>query len=145
MRSISHIILFLVTGSESQQRYMHQGTLFVACCACCTTVSRIAGRHCSCCISADVWVKALFNHKATCGEEMSFVEGQLISVRSKQPNGVDDGWWIGESSGSTGLFPSMMVEELTPEALVVSDFISFGECCSHGRLQPVDWIITGFM
>lgn len=73
-----------------------------------------------CCVSADVWVKALFNRAATCEEELSFVEGQIICVQSKQPNGVDDGWWIGQSNGSTGLFPSMMVEELTPESLFVS-------------------------
>ena len=66
-------------------------------------------------------MKALFSRTATCDEELSFVEGQLIHVRSKQPNGVDDGWWIGESNGCSGLFPSMMVEDFTPEVISVSD------------------------
>jgi len=70
-------------------------------------------------MSADVLVKALFDRTAACNEELSFVEGQIICIWSKQPNGVDDGWWIGESNGSTGLFPSMMVEELTTEAIFV--------------------------
>jgi len=72
-------------------------------------------------VSDDAWVKALFSRAATCKEELSFVEGQLICVRSKQPNAVDDGWWIGESNGRTGLFPSMLVEELTPEMIFVSE------------------------
>jgi len=84
----------------------------------CVQMATVVG---DCCVSADVWVKALFNRTATCEEELSFVEGQIICVQSKQPNGVDDGWWIGQSNGSTGLFPSMMVEELTPESLFVSD------------------------
>jgi len=67
-----------------------------------------------------VWVKALFSRAAESDEELSFVEGQLICVRSKQPNGVDDGWWIGDCNGKTGLFPSMMVDELTPDAIFVS-------------------------
>jgi len=75
-------------------------------------------------MSDDVWVTALFDRRATCDEELSFVEGEIICVRSKQPNGVDDGWWIGESNGSSGLFPSMMVQELTPEAISVSDLIT---------------------
>jgi len=65
-------------------------------------------------------VKALFSRTAACDEELSFLEGQFICVQSKQPNGVDDGWWIGESNGNTGLFPSMLVEELTPDAIFVS-------------------------
>lgn len=72
-------------------------------------------------MSDDVWVEAQLNYTAGCEEELSFVEGQLIFVRSKQPSGVDDGWWIGESNGNTGLFPSMMVHELTPDAIFVSD------------------------
>lgn len=67
----------------------------------------------------DVWVKALFSRAAESDEELSLVEGQLICVRSKH-HGVDDGWWLGESNGCTGLFPSIMVEELMPEAIFVS-------------------------
>ena len=28
-------------------------------------------------------------------------------------NGVDDGWWEGEVNGSIGVFPSLVVEEIT--------------------------------
>jgi len=64
-------------------------------------------------------VRALFNRAADCDEELSLVQGQLICVTSKH-HGVDDGWWLGESDGHTGLFPSMMVEELSPEVILVS-------------------------
>ena len=71
-------------------------------------------------------MRALFNRPAECDEELSLVQGQLICVRSKY-HGVeelDDGWWLGESYGYTGLFPSMMVEELMPETIFVSN------CCT---------------
>jgi len=69
---------------------------------------------------SDVWVRALFSWAATCDEELSLTEGQLICVQSKQPNFVDDGFWIGESNGKVGLFPSLMVQELTPDIITVS-------------------------
>jgi hypothetical protein len=56
----------------------------------------------------------LFDYDATCDEELSFTEGQLILVQSKEHDGVDDGWWIGELNGVVGVFPSLMVEELLP-------------------------------
>jgi hypothetical protein len=60
-------------------------------------------------------VKAMYDYTATCDEELSFNEGDLILIKSKEPNGVDDGWWVGEVHGSVGVFPSLMVQELTPE------------------------------
>lgn len=62
--------------------------------------------------SDEKWARALFDYEATCDEELSFQEGQLIRVISTENNGVDDGWWRGEINNSVGLFPSLVVEEL---------------------------------
>jgi len=72
-----------------------------------------------CINSGNIWARALFDYEATCEEELTFAEGQLILVQSKEHDGVDDGWWIGELNGVVGVFPSLMVEELLP---LVSDF-----------------------
>lgn len=65
-------------------------------------------------VTADRWARALFDYEATCEEELSFQEGQLIRIISTEHDGVDDGWWEGEVNGSFGLFPSLVVEELLP-------------------------------
>ncbi|XP_021936314.1 F-BAR and double SH3 domains protein 2 isoform X2 [Zootermopsis nevadensis] len=54
---------------------------------------------------------ALYDYEATCPEELSFTEGQVIRVLRKVVHVVDDGWWEGELDGRTGLFPSLVVEE----------------------------------
>lgn len=59
--------------------------------------------------------KALYDYDATGSDEISFEEGDLIRVLKRCPNGVDDGWWLGEINGKTGLFPSLMVEECSDE------------------------------
>ncbi|XP_047115897.1 protein nervous wreck [Schistocerca piceifrons] len=68
---------------------------------------------------------ALYDYEATCEDELTFSEGQVIRVLSKEPHSVDDGWWAGEiaGTGQAGLFPSLVVEEcredgepLTPPA-----------------------------
>ena len=40
-------------------------------------------------------------------------------------------------------FPTLLIFHYHPFCLSI--FISSGECCSCGKLQPVDSIITGFM
>jgi hypothetical protein len=67
---------------------------------------------------------ALYDYEATCPEELSFTEGQVIRVLRKVVHAVDDGWWEGELDGHTGLFPSLIVEEcredgepLTPQVI----------------------------
>ncbi len=60
--------------------------------------------------------RALYDYDATGSDEISFEEGDIIKVTKREPNGVDDGWWMGElrtgsHSGTTGLFPSIVVEE----------------------------------
>ena len=60
------------------------------------------------------WARALYDYDATNDEELSFSEGQLIRILRRDENGVDDGWWEGEVDGQVGVFPSLVVEELTP-------------------------------
>ena len=63
--------------------------------------------------SDGMWARALYDFEATSDEELSFQEGQLIRVIQKDENGVDDGWWKGEINGKTGVFPSLVVEEIS--------------------------------
>ncbi|XP_043195314.1 protein nervous wreck-like isoform X1 [Amphibalanus amphitrite] len=68
--------------------------------------------------------RALYDYEATCPEELTLIEDQIIRVlRTVGHDGVDDGWWEGELEGRTGLFPSLVVEDchangdpLTPES-----------------------------
>jgi hypothetical protein len=58
----------------------------------------------------------VYDYDATGSDEISFEEGDVIRVLKREPNGVDDGWWMGElrtgsKAGTTGLFPSLVVEE----------------------------------
>lgn len=68
--------------------------------------------------------RAMYDYEATCAEEISFSEGQIIRILKKSVHDVDDGWWEGEVDGQVGLFPSLVVEEcrsdgepLTPDAV----------------------------
>ncbi|XP_014612779.1 PREDICTED: F-BAR and double SH3 domains protein 2 isoform X2 [Polistes canadensis] len=58
---------------------------------------------------------ALYDYDATCEEELSFLEGDILKVLRKEPHDVDDGWWEGELRGSRGLFPSLVVEPCAPD------------------------------
>lgn len=67
---------------------------------------------------------AVYDYEATCPEEITFFEGQLIKILKRAVHDVDDGWWEGEVDGQVGLFPSLVVEEcrsdgepLTPDAV----------------------------
>ena len=58
----------------------------------------------------------MYDYDATGSDEITFEEGDIIKVLKREPNGVDDGWWLGElrtgtRAGTTGLFPSLVVEE----------------------------------
>lgn len=35
---------------------------------------------------------AMYDYDATCDEELSFVEGEIVSLLSKEPHDIDDGW-----------------------------------------------------
>lgn len=53
---------------------------------------------------------ALYDYDATCDEELTFLEGDVLRVLQQEPHDVDDGWWEGELRGQRGLFPSLVVE-----------------------------------
>ncbi|CAB4065647.1 FCHSD [Lepeophtheirus salmonis] len=60
------------------------------------------------------YCKALYDYEATGSDEITFIEGQIIRILNKDPNGINDGWWLGEpydGNGKSGLFPSIVVEE----------------------------------
>ena len=74
----------------------------------------------------DIYCIALYDYEATCPEELSFYEGDVIKVlRKVVHDDVDDGWWEGQKEDEVGLFPSLVVEEcrengepLTPEVFI---------------------------
>jgi hypothetical protein len=57
------------------------------------------------------YCKALYDYGANGSDELSLHEDDIIHILSRCPNGVEDGWWLGELGGRTGLFPSIVVEE----------------------------------
>lgn len=57
-------------------------------------------------------VIALYDYTAANSDEMSFTEGQVISVLDK--NNPD--WWKGELNGVTGLFPTNYVKMTTADS-----------------------------
>lgn len=59
---------------------------------------------------AEQYCIALYDYDATCDEELSFLEGDILKVLRKELHDVDDGWWEGELRGQQGLFPSLVVE-----------------------------------
>ena len=57
------------------------------------------------------YCKALYDYDANGQDELSFKEDDVVHIISRSPHGVEDGWWMGELNGNTGLFPSIVVEE----------------------------------
>ncbi|XP_075622523.1 F-BAR and double SH3 domains protein 1 isoform X3 [Balearica regulorum gibbericeps] len=58
-------------------------------------------------------VRALYDYEGQSPEELSFPEGAIIRVLPHAPGEVDDGFWTGDFDGRVGVFPSLVVEELT--------------------------------
>merc|ERR1719192_302243 len=58
-----------------------------------------------------VYCRGLYDYPANGPDELSFKEDDVIHIVSRNPNRVDDGWYLGELDGKTGLFPSIVVEE----------------------------------
>ncbi|NWQ89577.1 FCSD1 protein, partial [Burhinus bistriatus] len=58
-------------------------------------------------------VRALYDYEGQSPEELSFPEGAIIRVLPRTPSEVDDGFWMGDFNGRVGVFPSLVVEELT--------------------------------
>ncbi|KAM9312425.1 F-BAR and double SH3 domains protein 1 [Gastrophryne carolinensis] len=61
--------------------------------------------------------RALYDYEGQSEEELSFPEGAIIHIIRKEEGGVDDGFWKGEFNGRVGVFPSLVVEELSGENL----------------------------
>uniref|UniRef100_A0A672FF57 FCH and double SH3 domains 2 n=1 Tax=Salarias fasciatus TaxID=181472 RepID=A0A672FF57_SALFA len=67
------------------------------------------------CINGDtntVFVRALYDYEGQADEELSFAEGAVIRLLSRDTQ-TDDGFWEGELNGRVGVFPSVLVEDLT--------------------------------
>ncbi|XP_062308986.1 F-BAR and double SH3 domains protein 2-like [Osmerus eperlanus] len=62
--------------------------------------------------SSVCFAKALYDYAAQTDEELSFPEGAIIRVLSKETH-EDDGFWEGELNGAVGVFPAVLVEDLT--------------------------------
>ncbi|XP_003463504.2 F-BAR and double SH3 domains protein 2 isoform X2 [Cavia porcellus] len=58
------------------------------------------------------FVKALYDYEGQTDDELSFPEGAIIRILNKE-NQDDDGFWEGEFNGWIGVFPSVLVEELS--------------------------------
>lgn len=58
------------------------------------------------------YVKALYDYEAVGDDEISFKEGDIVGVLSKDDNDIDDGFWYGEFHGRRGVFPSLVVEDM---------------------------------
>uniref|UniRef100_A0A8C5HCZ0 F-BAR and double SH3 domains protein 2 n=1 Tax=Gouania willdenowi TaxID=441366 RepID=A0A8C5HCZ0_GOUWI len=59
-----------------------------------------------------VFVRALYDYEGQADEELSFSEGAVIRLLSRDTQ-TDDGFWEGELNGRVGVFPAVLVEELT--------------------------------
>uniref|UniRef100_A0A8D3B9P1 FCH and double SH3 domains 2 n=1 Tax=Scophthalmus maximus TaxID=52904 RepID=A0A8D3B9P1_SCOMX len=67
------------------------------------------------CINGDantVFVRALYDYEGQADEELSFSEGAVIRLLSRDTQ-TDDGFWEGELNGRVGVFPSVLVEDFT--------------------------------
>ncbi|CAJ0950301.1 unnamed protein product [Ranitomeya imitator] len=57
--------------------------------------------------------RALYDYEGQSEEELTFPEGSIIQIIRREEGGIDDGFWKGEFNGRVGVFPSLVVEELT--------------------------------
>nr|XP_057935014.1 F-BAR and double SH3 domains protein 2-like isoform X3 [Doryrhamphus excisus] len=67
------------------------------------------------CINGDaniVYVRALYDYEGQAEEELTFAEGAVIRLLNRDTQ-TDDGFWEGELNGRVGVFPSVLVEDLT--------------------------------
>ncbi|XP_054481967.1 F-BAR and double SH3 domains protein 2-like [Anoplopoma fimbria] len=58
------------------------------------------------------FAKALYDYAAQTDDELSFPEGAIIRILSRETH-EDDGFWEGEFNGIVGVFPAVLVEDLT--------------------------------
>lgn len=58
------------------------------------------------------FAKALYDYAGQTAEELSFPEGAIIRILNRETH-EDDGFWEGEFNGVVGVFPAVLVEDLT--------------------------------
>lgn len=63
-------------------------------------------------VSAVSFAKALYDYAGQTDDELSFPEGAIIRILSRETH-EDDGFWEGEFNGVVGVFPAVLVEDLT--------------------------------
>eukprot|EP00066_Takifugu_rubripes_P020331 XP_011609597.1 PREDICTED: FCH and double SH3 domains protein 1 [Takifugu rubripes] len=90
------------------------------------------------------FAKALYDYSGQTEDELSFPEGAIIRILSKDTH-EDDGFWEGEFNGAVGVFPAVLVEDLTGtenrDGLNESACASLsapteGDRSSHSPFQP---------
>lgn len=57
------------------------------------------------------FAKALYEYTGQTEDELSFPEGAIIRILSRETH-EDDGFWEGEFNGAVGVFPAVLVEDL---------------------------------
>ncbi|XP_061442010.1 F-BAR and double SH3 domains protein 1 isoform X2 [Rhineura floridana] len=80
-------------------------------------------------------VRALYDYEGQSSDELSFPEGAIIRVLPREEGAVDDGFWKGDFNGQVGVFPSLVVQEITGTQETTEQF-SYFRNCSHHLLQP---------
>lgn len=78
------------------------------------------------------FVKALYDYEGQTDDELSFPEGAIIRILNKE-NQDDDGFWEGEFNGRVGVFPSVLVEELTASENGETPWIGDIQVCKESR------------
>lgn len=58
------------------------------------------------------FAKALYDYSGQTEDELSFPEGAIIRILNRETR-EDDGFWEGEFNGTVGVFPAVLVEDLT--------------------------------
>ncbi|XP_060538717.1 F-BAR and double SH3 domains protein 2 isoform X2 [Pantherophis guttatus] len=90
--------------------------------------------------SSVCFVKALYDYEGQTDDELSFPEGAIIRILNKE-NQDDDGFWEGEFNGHVGVFPSVLVEELTAsengEVACIAEVQVFPSAKSQNSLAPL--------
>nr|XP_046182319.1 F-BAR and double SH3 domains protein 2-like [Oncorhynchus gorbuscha] len=88
--------------------------------------------------SSVCFAKALYDYAGQTDEELSFPEGAIIRVLSRETH-EDDGFWEGEFNGAVGVFPAVLVEDLLAEGGSSADGEngdSLGEASSSTPVSP---------
>uniref|UniRef100_A0A8C8JRP7 FCH and double SH3 domains 2 n=1 Tax=Oncorhynchus tshawytscha TaxID=74940 RepID=A0A8C8JRP7_ONCTS len=84
------------------------------------------------------FAKALYDYAGQTGEELSFPEGAIIRVLSRETY-EDDGFWEGEFNGTVGVFPAVLVEDLLAAGSAGGDSENgdvLGEASSNPQASP---------